>query len=148
MLDNRGRSIDLSRICGDVPRSGVDSKSKFQVPIERRSGGVPVVKVKFNGKQTFEMLLDTGASDVTISPAMAEALQVKQEGTVTVSTASHKQIQFPTGRVASIQVGGIVAKGMKVTISPALDVGLLGQSFFGKYDVVIKEQVIEFRPRQ
>jgi aspartyl protease family protein len=36
---------------------------------------------------------------------------------------------------------------MVVAISSSLPLGLLGQNFFGHYDVTIKQDVIEFRLR-
>ncbi|MEB3211436.1 MAG: hypothetical protein VKL39_08770, partial [Leptolyngbyaceae bacterium] len=39
----------------------------FRAPIVRRAGGTPVVMVTFNGNQTFEMIVDTGASGTVIT---------------------------------------------------------------------------------
>jgi aspartyl protease family protein len=46
-----------------------------------------------------------------------------------------------------VNAGGAVAKNVAVLISPALSTGLLGQNFFRRYDVVIRENVVEFRDR-
>jgi len=62
-------------------------------------------------------------------------------------TPSQRGVRFPAGRVASVNAGGAVANNVVVIISPALSTGLLGQNFFGRYDVVIKENVVEFHDR-
>lgn len=120
----------------------------FSVPIKRRSGRTPVVEVTFNGQQSFEMILDTGASGTVITQAMAQSLGVVPEGEVIADTASAKGIRFRTGRVQSIAVEGVEARNVRVAIgSPDLELGLLGQDFYGNYDVWIKKDVIEFHLR-
>ena len=120
----------------------------FTIPIKRRSGRTPVVEVTFNGQQTFEMIIDTGASGTVITQAMAESLGVVPEGEVIADTASARGIRFRTGRVQSIAVEGVEARNVRVAIgSPELDMGLLGQDFYENYDIWIKKNVIEFHRR-
>jgi len=149
-LDENGILTDLTSICGEGEESSLGSPSavggRFEVAIKRRESDIPVVEVIFNDGITFEMLFDTGATTISISPQMAVALKVKEEGKVPVSTAGGR-IMAGKGRVKSVQVGNIVQKDLEVLITPALNLGLLGQSFFGDYDVTIKEDTIEFRPR-
>jgi aspartyl protease family protein len=117
------------------------------VPIKRRQGGIPVIEVTLNEEETVEMMVDTGASATLLSSETAQRLGVKLEGTVLASTPSQRQAQFRAGRVASLNAGGAVAENLRVLISPVLSIGLLGQNFFSRYDVVIKEKVVEFRDR-
>lgn len=140
--DSNGNVLDLGHLCG--PDSG--TPSVIQVPIKRRLSGIPVVDVQFNGNHGFEMLFDTGASGITITPQMAQDLNVAPEGVVTTSTAGGK-VEVPRGRVNSVAVGGLEVTNPEVTINQHLDIGLLGQGFFGIYDVTIKENVIELRYR-
>ena len=119
----------------------------FQAPIKRRAGGTPVIDVTFNGNQTFEMIVDTGASGVAITPKMAAALGVVPTDKIRVDTASARGVEIPIGAVKSIEVNGAVVKDIRVAIAgPDLETGLLGQEFFGNYDVTFKQDVIEFRP--
>lgn len=107
--------------------------------------GIPVVDVTFNGSQTFEMLLDTGASRTMITRPMANVLQPNPTGSIRVSTASAVDVEFATGAVASVQVGGAIANNVDVIIGgPEQDIGLLGQNFFADYDLIIRRNVIEF----
>ena len=106
-----------------------------------------MIEVVFNQNQTFEMLVDTGASGTAITPVMAELLGVIPTATATADTPSQRNAEFDIGLVESVSVGGATMSNLPVAIAPALGLGLLGQDFFGRYDVTIKEDVIEFRER-
>lgn len=120
----------------------------FQAPIKRRAGGTPVIDVTFNGNQTFEMIVDTGASGTVITQSMADALGIRVIGKTKVNTASQAGVEVPLGFVTSIAVGNAVVKDVIVAIgNEALDIGLLGHDFFSDYDVTVKRDVVEFRRR-
>jgi predicted aspartyl protease len=154
MLDDRGHPLDLSHLCEDSTfdfpaknslaedRSGV-----YIVPISRRQGGIPVIKVKFNDREVFEMLVDTGASITALTKNMAKELQLNPEGKLAIQTPSDDLVYVPSGYVDSISTAGIVSENVLIIVSPSLPMGLLGQNFFGMYDITIKEDVIEFRER-
>jgi aspartyl protease family protein len=158
MQFSNGAAIDLSHLCSSTTTSPTkptansnpssESSQVFRVPIKRREGGTPVIDVIFNGKNSFEMLLDTGATGTVITPKMAQILKVKQEGIIIAATPSDSEVALPVGRVSSITTAGTTKKDLMVVISAALDIGLLGQDFFGNYDVSIKRDVIEFHIRQ
>ncbi len=140
MVDDNGRVLDLGGLCPG------ESSGVREARIKRRESGIPVIDVTFNGRQTFEMLLDTGASATAITPQMAQALGVVAEGTARMETAGGT-IQTPLGRVNSVAAGGIVSNNVIVSINNFLPLGLLGQDVFGAYDVVIRQHVVEFHPR-
>jgi|GEM_PF-1317783 aspartyl protease family protein len=120
----------------------------YQAQIIRRiNGSIPVIEALFNNQQSFEMLVDTGASNTVITPIMAEFLGVIPTGRDVANTPSARGVEFDVGLVQSINVAGAVTDNVAVAIAPALDIGLLGQDFFGQYDVTIKEDVVEFRER-
>jgi len=120
----------------------------FEAPIKRREGGTPVIDVTFNGNQTFEMIVDTGASGTLITQQMAIAMGVKPVTKALVDTASQKGVEIPVGFVDSIEVDGAVARNVSVAIAgPDLGTGLLGHDFFGNFDVTIRRDVVEFRVR-
>lgn len=146
MLSLDGRSVDLSSLCPSSNKTLVNP-GLYKVPIKRRAGNTPVIDVTFNGKQTFEMILDTGATTTILTPQMAQMLGIKPEGVFLADTPSDTGVAFQSSRVPSIAVGGMVAENIDVGISPSLDLGLLGQNFFSNYDVTIKQDVIEFRAR-
>lgn len=125
------------------------SSGVFQAAIKSRHGGTPVVDVTFNDSTQFEMIVDTGASGTVITQQMAAVLGVVPIGKATANTASDRNVEFSIGNVNSIEVGGAVVNNVAVAIAPTanLDLGLLGQDFFSNYDVTIKRDVVEFRPR-
>ncbi len=128
----------------DIPVTGV-----FQARIKNRRGGTPEVDVTFNGGAQFEMIVDTGASGTVITQQMAAVLGVVPTGKATADTASERNVEFAIGNIDSIEVGGAVVQNVPVAIAPSttLDLGLLGQDFFRNYDITIKRDVVEFRPR-
>ncbi len=129
-------------------KANPNNQQVFQAPIKRRLRGTPVVDVTFNGTQTFEMVVDTGASGTVITQAMAKSLGVVPEGEIRANTASAKGVKFSTGKLESIAVGGAVENNVQVAISgPDLEIGLLGQDFYSHYDVSIKQNVVEFHSR-
>lgn len=135
-------------IPGATPKTSTDEQGVFTAPIKRRQRGTPVIDVTFNGTQTFEMVVDTGASGTVITQAMAKSLKIVPDGAVTANTASAKGVTFRTGIVDSIAVDGAVAQKVRVAIGGAeLEMGLLGQDFFSQYDVSLKQEVVEFHRR-
>ncbi|MEC4880785.1 MAG: retropepsin-like aspartic protease [Scytonema sp. PMC 1070.18] len=143
MVTTSGRTISLGKLCGVTP---TDAKF-FRVPIKRRVGRTPVIDVIFNGKQAFEMIVDTGASRTLITSKMASLLKLKATGIMQAEIADGSQVQFSTGEVKSIAVGGATVNNVDVAIAPKAGIGLLGHDFFGDYDVKILEQVVEFHRR-
>ncbi|MBD2667405.1 retropepsin-like aspartic protease family protein [Richelia sinica] len=120
----------------------------FIAPIKRRVGGTPIIEVTFNGKQRFEMILDTGASGTVITQDVARALGVVTVGKAKANTVSAKAVEFSIGYLDSMEVGGMSVNKIPVAIAGAeLETGLLGHDFFGNYDVTIKRNVVEFRPQ-
>ncbi len=125
-----------------VPAPAARTPRVFPARIKRRIGGTPVIDVRFNGSQTFEMIVDTGASGVAITEDMARALALVIVGVIQANTASDKEVQFPVGFVEEIAVGGATVRDIQVAIAPQLDIGLLGHDFFGNYDIIIRRDVI------
>lgn len=146
MLDANGETLNLGDLCNNSSES-VSNQDIFEIPIKRREANIAVIEVVFNGQHRFEMLLDTGASGTVLTPTMADTLQIELEGTTLVSTAGGV-IQAGVGKVDSIAVGGITANNVSVVIAPNLPIGLLGQDFFGHYDLVIKQNTIELHVRK
>lgn len=161
MLDENGNSLDLGHLCRNSnsfktsrPKTSIPQRNQSIektglqiVPIKGRRSGIPVIDVKFNNKYTFEMMLDTGASSVVITQQMAKKLKVNHTETIWVSTPSSSYFKMPAGYVYSVRVGELTQKNAFVVTSSSMDMGLLGQSFFGKYDITIKRDVVEFRER-
>lgn len=111
-----------------------------QIPILRRLHGTPIVRVTFNGSQTYEMILDTGASRTLITRQMARDLGVVTTERMIATTASQAEVSFDVGQVDTISMGGIVLENARVSIGDAVHIGLLGNDFLRDYDVTIRSQ--------
>jgi aspartyl protease family protein len=144
-----GRQLNLGHLCEATPAPVTTPELKaFQIPIKRRLGNIPTVNVTFNGTHTFEMLFDTGATAIAITPRMANIMGIKVEKEGITETAGGS-VKMGIGRVASVTAGNYSAKNLKVGIVSSLrEPGLLGQNFYGHYDVTIKQKVIELRVRE
>ncbi|MCS6960240.1 MAG: retropepsin-like aspartic protease [Pseudanabaenaceae cyanobacterium SKYGB_i_bin29] len=142
--DAKGRKIDLSNICGKTPPP---SPRFVSVPIKDRRGNTPVIAVTFNGKQTFDMILDTGATGTVITQEMANLLNVRPFTAVKAQVADGSTVVFPIGFVQSISVSGATVNNVPVAIAPQMQLGLLGNDFLSSYDVKIKRDTIELYQR-
>lgn len=158
MQDANGNPIDLGHLCGGsqnrVNTSTIRTRNTvynsadfFIVPIKRRVHGTPVIEVKFNDKYVFEMLFDTGATMTVITKSMAKTLRVKPIGSMPFQTASNNMVFFEIGSVASASAGNMTSNNLDIAVAPTIDMGLLGQNFYGMYDITIKYGTIEFRKR-
>ena len=142
-----GQHIALSRLCGGSSRNRKNSPQVYQLPIQRRVKGIPTVMVVFNHRHSYEMLFDTGASGIVLTDAMAKAMKVKRERKVINNTAGGVVTGY-LGRINFVKAGEMTLYNQIVNISPQMKgLGLLGQTFFGSYDVTIKKDVIELRYR-
>ncbi|BAY12652.1 retropepsin-like aspartic protease family protein [Calothrix sp. NIES-2098] len=143
MVTSSGRTVSLGKLCGVTP---IDSKV-FRVPIKRRMGKTPVIDVTFNQQQTFEMILDTGASSTLITLKMANTLKLQPTGKINAQIADGTEVQFLTSQIQYMSVGSAVANNLEVAIAPKASIGLLGHDFFDNYDIKILEKEVEFRQR-
>ena len=119
------------------PRRGI-----YRAAIKYYSSGIPVVDVTFNGRERFEMMVDTGASATMITESMAQRLRIKTVGSVEAMTPSGRT-QFNVGYIDSMVVGGGSLQSFPVAIGP---VALLGHDFFGDCNISIKrdQNIVEF----
>lgn len=117
------------------------------IPIIGREGGTPIINVTFNENEAFPMILDTGASGTLITQSMATTLGVVPVSQATFATANG-YVMLDMGFVGSIEIGAAKISNAPVAIATSdLEVGLLGHDFFGSFDITIREDVVEFRPR-
>ncbi|MBE9117057.1 clan AA aspartic protease [Lusitaniella coriacea LEGE 07157] len=119
----------------------------FSLPIKERTRGIPIVEVKFNGQQKFEMLFDTGASLTLLGGHMATALNLQPVDSALVTIADGSQVLVPLVKLDSIEASGRIKRNLTAAVAPSMPIGLLGQDFFEKYDYTIKQNAIEFRLR-
>ncbi len=170
MITQSGKTLSLDKLCGVIPANKIaqlppettDESNGFphihshsrvsrykitRIPIKRHIGETPVIQVKFNNRQTFDMILDTGANSTLITRNMARRLKIKTDGVMEAEIADGSEIKLFTGRVKSIAVNGLIARNLKVAIAPRAGIGLLGHDFFKHYDLRISDTEVEFHHR-
>ncbi len=122
----------------------------IRVPIKYLISGVPVIEVQFDGQYTFDMILDTGASQTLISSKIAMILGVEITGYSWGNLADGRSVRMGTGQVRSIGVGkteaGILHE-VQVSIGDGEIDGLLGQNFLTHYNLRMMSDAIEFHPK-
>lgn len=105
-----------------------------EVVLQRGIDGHYRAEALING-QKVNVLVDTGATGVAISQAVADKLKLKSISAITTSTANGDTVGYMV-RLASIKLGGIEAKSVSALIIPGLQGdALLGMSFLGRMDV-------------
>ncbi len=122
-----------------------------QVPIKRRQNGIAIVDVTFNGRQSFEMLVDSGASVTIITRPMAKALGITTNQIVerAIFSTANGRIEMPIVYVKTIEVGGLQRSQLPVGVAGAdLEIGLLGQDFLKHYNVSFLRDRLVFQPQQ
>jgi aspartyl protease family protein len=96
--------------------------------------------------QKVNVLVDTGATGVAISQAVADRLNLKSVSAIRTSTANGESIGYLV-RLDSVKLGGIEASNVAASIAPGLqgDV-LLGMSFLGRMDVRLYKGEMTIKP--
>ncbi len=85
--------------------------------------------------QMVDVLIDTGATGVAISQAVADKLNLKSIEAIRTNTANGDSVGYMV-RLNSVKVGGVEAKNVSAMIAPNLEGDvLLGMSYLGRMDV-------------
>jgi len=117
-----------------------------------REGTLMRVEARLNDAVTAPFLIDTGASGVSLPSEVAQQLGIR----VSADTP-HVEVVTANGRVSrplvmldSVEVAGARVEGLEATLNPAMEIGLLGGSFFNNfvYRVDAAEGVITLTPNQ
>lgn len=125
----------------DQRLAGFEREFKIdEVPVAVRKNNM-VVDVRFNDSVTAPMLIDTGASFVSLSEGLAEklALRVAKTSKITLTLADGSQVDGHPVILDSVAVGPLRLNGVQAVVVPsasqALDEvdGLLGMSFLGSF---------------
>jgi aspartyl protease family protein len=97
-----------------------------------------------NGIKT-SILVDTGATDVSISQKLANKLGIQSNAAIRTQTANGQAVAYMT-RLASVKLGGIEASNVAAIIAPDLGEDmLLGMSFLNRMDVRLYKGAMTIR---
>jgi aspartyl protease family protein len=119
------------------PRAGARGR-EVRVPVARAGTGM-IVNVRLDGSVTAPFLVDTGATDVLIPAPLAERLGLgagPETRTKRYSTANGV-VTHRTVMLRSVDLGGAVVENVPASISPSMEIGLLGLSFFNHFNYSI-----------
>jgi aspartyl protease family protein len=135
---------------GDAPASVSrdGGEEVYRVRVARAGTGM-LVEVRLNGSVTAPFLIDTGASDVLVPESVAAQLGLDTGAaarTKRYSTANGV-VEHPVVMLRSVALGGAVVENVPASVSPNMDVGLLGLSFFNHftYNVDAAEGIVTLR---
>jgi aspartyl protease family protein len=129
------------------PNSAGTLSQSGSVVLQRDLSGHYRAEAYINGVRT-PVMVDTGATDVAISQALADKLDIHSISAVRTQTANGDTVSYMT-RLQNIQLGGIVAHNVAATIVPNLgEEMLLGMSFLGRMDVRLYKGTMTIRAVQ
>jgi clan AA aspartic protease (TIGR02281 family) len=135
-----GRLQTFSRPAAPAPgpapgrSTGRTGSGTIRIPVARAGTGM-LVNVRLNGILDTPFVVDTGATDVLIPASVARGLGIGEDGekrTKVYSTANGL-VTHQTVMLRSVDLGGAVVENVPASISPSMDVGLLGLSFFNHF---------------
>jgi aspartyl protease family protein len=116
------------------PNKAEDLGDAEVVELERDPSGHYRAEAFINGTKA-GVLVDTGATGVAISQALADTLGLKSRVAVRTATANGDTISYMV-RLDEVRLGGIVARDVSASIVPGLNGdALLGMSFLGRMDI-------------
>ena len=115
-----------------------------EVTLKRDMSGHYRAEAFINGIKT-NILVDTGASDVSISRRFAERLGINSNAAVRTQTANGATVGYMT-RLDSVKLGGIEERNVAAVIVNHLGADmLLGMSFLNRMDVRLHQGVMTIR---
>ncbi len=119
---------------GALRASGAAGRRAIRVPVARAGTGM-IVNVRLNGAVTAPFLVDTGATDVLLPASLAELLgiEVGPEGRTKSYQTANGIVTHTTVMLRSVDLGGASVENVPASISPSLEIGLLGLSFFNHF---------------
>ncbi len=126
----------VASVEGEEKEKAPDNREVYTATINRRLNGNPVINVTLNGSSSVEMSVSPGGGGTMITQFTATSLGI-------VPDADKR-----AAKVKSINAGGAVVNNVNATVSPSAEVGVLGKEFFSKYDVEVKDDVVEFRAKR
>lgn len=115
------------------------------VKLKRGLDGHYRAEALINGEKV-NVLVDTGASGVAISQALADKLNLKSITAVRTNTANGESIGYMV-RLDTVQLGGIRSHNVSAMIAPGLEGDvLLGMSFLNRMDVRLYQGNMTIKP--
>jgi clan AA aspartic protease (TIGR02281 family) len=105
-----------------------------RIPVERAGNGM-IVPVRINGRVVAPFLIDTGASYVLVPKAVADeaGIQIGADTRKMQFTTANGVIENALVTLDSVELGTAMVEDVPASISPTMQIGLLGLSFFNHF---------------
>ncbi|MBT9313616.1 tetratricopeptide repeat protein [Leptothoe kymatousa] len=132
----------------DREKAETDAGRVVRVPIKAMQSGMPVIEVRFNDRQSFDMVMQQDLPRTIITGAMAARLEIKGTPGGFLRIPGESAIPISNGWVRSMRVQAAVAMNVHVAIAANFSAGLLGQDFLANYDVRILANEVELCRRE
>lgn len=139
----------VARPASSIRRTG--ASNELRIPFQRY-GTLMRVDVRINDLVTAPFFIDTGASGVSLPSHVADQLGIRVR-----PDTPHIQVITAAGTVSravvtlrSVQLSSARVENLEATINPAMEIGLLGGTFFNNfvYRVDAAEGVITLSPNE
>ena len=134
-----------------VRRARRRANEPLRIPFQRE-GTLMRVNVKLDDLVTAPFYIDTGASGISLPSAYAERLgfRVKPDTPHTQVITASGMVSRALMTLRSVELEGARVENLEATVNPAMDVGLLGGTFFNNfvYRVDAAAGYIELRPNE
>jgi clan AA aspartic protease (TIGR02281 family) len=128
------RERAVSPAAARAPVTGPDGSETYRIGVQR-AGTSMLVMARLNNAVSAPFLIDTGASDVLIPESVARQLGLEtgaEARTKRYSTANGV-VEHPVVMLRSVSLGGATVEDVPASVSDAMEVGLLGLSFFNHF---------------
>jgi len=113
--------------------SGAILEDAVEVYLQQNYSGHYVATGSIN-EYSVDFLIDTGATDVVLPAKLAQQLNLKNLGSITVSTANGRTEAYLT-RLRELRLGPIVMRDISAVVAPNLDLEvLLGMTVLRELD--------------
>ncbi|QKT04496.1 TIGR02281 family clan AA aspartic protease [Ectothiorhodospiraceae bacterium 2226] len=114
-----------------------------EVVLQRNRSGHYVVTGQLNGRPV-DLLVDTGATVVSIPEPLARELGLRRGHAVPTQTASGMVTTYATV-LERVQIGDIEVRNVRASINPHSDLVLLGMSFLRELELTQRGDTLTLR---
>lgn len=115
-------------------RTGGSGGRVHRIPVDRAGTGM-VVMVRINGRAVAPFMVDTGASYVLIPQSVAHeaGVEVGSDARTMQFSTANGMVEQAIVTLESVELGSAQAADVPASISPSLQIGLLGLSFLNRF---------------